>query len=172
MTIAITRSLAVAAALLTIGLPTSAATFNITMAGQTTTFEAPAAGGAISNFMITIGGVTFDTLLGGNDAPTYNLADNDLKGADGGIFSYVTNSAAAPGCLVLDCRLEFEDRADPEIPPVWAAFSLTDLEVFASGFYVIAPARDTPDGVVPVPPALALMLGGLAALAGLGRRRS
>lgn len=144
-----------------------AKTFNIDMNGQSTTFDAPAAGGAISNFSITISGTTFDTLLPGVDTPTYNLADNDFKAADGGIFSYVTNSMAGPGCLVEDCLLEFEDRADPEIPPIWAAFSLTALEVFASGEYIIS----DPDGVVPLPPALVAMLGGLGLLWGVGRRR-
>ena len=135
-------------------------TYDIAMGGQTTTFTAPMGGGAVSDFSITLAGVTYDTPDAGSPA-LYDPVDNDISAA-GSQFGYFSNSIAAPGCPVGDCVLEFENRADPLIPPVYAAYNTVNLgTVFTGGFYEITVAP------VPLPAGLVLLLTALLAVFGL-----
>ena len=142
--------------------PATAATvtYNIAMGGQNTTFTAPMGGGAVSDFSITLAGVTFDT----PDAampPLYDPVSNDISAA-GSQFGYLSNSIAGPGCPVGNCVLEFETAFDPLIPPAYAAFNAVDLgTVFAFGYYEITVAP------VPLPAGLVLLLSALLAVVGL-----
>lgn len=149
--------------------PASAAMFSVDLGSAATTFEALASGGPITNFTITIGGVTFDTPDGGTSAPVYDALENDINGAGGptapGGF---VNSAAAGGCLVMGCVLAFEDTVDGMPPFEWSAFPILPGPgtVFALGEYQITPVA------VPLPATLGLLAGALALLgSAAGRRR-
>ena len=159
----------ITAALVSAG-PVAAATYQITMAGQTTTFDAPLAGGAISNLSVSVAGVIFDTPQAGGLAPVYDPIENDIQGA-GGLFGYFANSIAGPGCAIGTCLLEFEDSNLGLPPKVWAVFPLingTPGAVIASGSYTISSI----DGVVPLPASVWLLGAGLAALTAFARVRS
>lgn len=144
--------------------PATAATvtYDIAMGGQNTTFTAPMGGGAVGDFSITLGGVTFDT----PDAampPLYDPVNNDIAAA-GSLFGYFSNSVAAPGCPAGDCVLEFETAIDNVTPPVFAAFNAVAFDgIIASGAYIITVAP------VPVPAGLVLLLSALLLM--LGYRR-
>ncbi|SEW11491.1 hypothetical protein SAMN05444851_1501 [Aliiroseovarius sediminilitoris] len=145
-----------------LALPASAATvtYDIAMGGQNTTFTAPMGGGAVGDFSITLGGVTFDT----PDAampPLYDPVTNDISAA-GSLFGYFSNSLAAPGCPAGECVLEFETAVDNVTPPVFAAFNAVAFDgLIASGAYIITVAP------VPVPAGLVLLLTALLAVFGL-----
>ncbi len=159
-------TLGVAAAAVLLPAAAGAVTRNIDFGSYETTFEAPEAGGAVSDLVAVLGGVTFDT-PDPVDPPFYNVATNDFSAEDGGIFSYYLGGA---GCPVLVCVLEFEDAIDDMTPPVWAAFTLEmgfPGDVFASGYYVISSAGPAP---VPLPAPLALLAAGLGGLMVLRRR--
>lgn len=147
-------------ALLATSIGSTAATFNISLGGQNTTFMAPMGGGVISNLSVTLGGVTFDTPNAGMP-PLYSPLLNDISAA-GSLFGYFSNSTAAPGCPVGNCVLEFETAFDNVTPPVFATYNNVVLgPVLTSGFYVITPAA------VPLPAGLLMILTALCGLAGL-----
>lgn len=153
-----------------------AASFQITLAGQTTGFTAPATGGPVSDLLVTLGEVSFDTPVAGPTAPTYDPVDNDINGVDGALFGYMTNSAATGTCAAGDCLLEFEDAEADAPPKLWAAFSEVDGifdEFLGAGEYAIVPGETSggPDGVVPLPAAGGLLAVGFGLLALTRRRR-
>lgn len=161
----------VVAVVMSLGLSVSAiaATFQIEMASQTTTFDAPLGGGGITGFSIAIGGVTFDTPEAGALSPVYDAVENDIQGI-GGLFGYFSNSLAGPGCAAGLCLLEFEDSNMGMPPKLWAVFPLVmgfPGGVIASGEYVIT----VPDAQIPLPAPAFLLIGGIAALAATRARR-
>ncbi|MCK8463827.1 hypothetical protein MUY35_08200 [Aliiroseovarius sp. S1339] len=135
-------------------------TYDIAMGGQNRTFTAPMGGGAVGDFSITLGGVTFDT----PDAvmpPLYDPVDNDIAAA-GSLFGYFSNSVAAPGCPVGNCVLEFETAVDNMTPPAFAAFNAVAFDgIISAGFYVITVAP------VPIPAGLVLLITALLVMIGL-----
>ncbi|MEM9709805.1 MAG: hypothetical protein AAF871_13570 [Pseudomonadota bacterium] len=152
--------------------------FDITFGGATGQFSAPEAGGLLTAFNITVFGITFDTLGVGSVAPTYDAVANDIRGA-ASTSGTVLNSAAGGGCTPLECVLDIEDSVDPGvIPGQYAIFPLemgVPGTVLFGGDYVITPPETggggTPDGIIPLPPALALLLGGLGLLVCQGFRK-
>lgn len=153
---------ALAAALAT---PAGALTYSIDIGGTVTSFDAPAGGGAVSNFAATIAGVLFDTPDAGSTAPVYDPAENDINGA-ASLFGGFRNSVAAGPCLALGCVLSFEDAIGNAPPRLWSMFPVLPFPdgVIAFGEYSIAP--------VPLPAGLPLLAAGAAALLALGRRRA
>ena len=69
-------------------------------------FDAPAAGGTITSLTANIDGVTYDTLAGGVNTPTYYVGTNDIGGS-GSSMGYATNSAAAGVCGAGECAFTF-----------------------------------------------------------------
>lgn len=147
-----------------------AASFNIAIAGETGLFDAPAAGGLLSSFSITLNGVTYDSLSAGPGAAVYQAVDNDIRG-NPGTEAFILNSTAGTGCLALECVLSLESSVDPGvIPPLYALFPL-DMgipgTVTQSGEYMISavPSVDP----VPLPASVLLLGGALGLIAGLRR---
>ncbi len=156
------RTAALAAFVAVAPMAAHAATWNIDFGSTATTFDADP-GGLVGNMTVTLGGVTFDTPEIGDSAPVYNLASNDFRAFDGSKFSYYLGTAGCPQPI---CLLEFEDRFDSMIPPVWAAFPLVDGipgSVLASGHYEIS--------AIPLPATAGLIAAALAGLGVVARRR-
>ncbi len=129
-------------------------------------FDAPLAGGAIAALTATIGGVTYDTLAGGANAPTFYAASNDIGGAASSL-GYATNSAAAGVCGAGECAFSFYRIYDATIPGEWYADRVfvppADQISLDLGNYVIAP--------VPGPLGAMLLASAIAAIASLARPR-
>jgi hypothetical protein len=161
----------VAAVMCSLPAAVQAATFQISVGSQDTTFEAPLSGGPISSFSVSIDGVLFDTPDSGNVAPVYDAAGNDINGAMSPFGSFLNSTAGAPASecsSLLSCVLVFEDRINIMTPGNWSAFPLVmgvGGPVFAFGQYSINPVP------VPLPAALPLFAGGLGLLGWMARRR-
>jgi hypothetical protein len=161
------KAAGVAAAIVLLPGMAGAVTYDIDFGSYETTFSAPEGGGAVSDLVAVLGGVTFDTPDPANP-PFYSPATNDFMPEGGGIFSFYLGGA---GCPQPSCVLEFEDAIDATMPPVWAAFPLVmgvPGEVFASGSYIVTPSA------IPAPAAVWLLGTALAGLGflRLGRRRA
>ncbi len=159
--------------------PASAASFGFDFGGGIAgTFDAPVGGGPISAFLVAIGDTTFDTLPPGGDAPYYNPILNTFNGLMDVEFRGVSETtgrvfpgAASATCPAGEtCVLELFDTAGGTAAPEWAFQNLT-LEInVAGGYYAIDPVPV--GGEIPLPPALPLMLAGLAGLGLIARRRA
>lgn len=151
--------------------PASATTFNIFLGSGTTTFDAPSGGGAISNFSITVSGITFDTAQTGSSTPVYNAANRDIRGA-ASQFGGFTNSTASGGCPVGSCVLAFESSIALNAPKNWLAFMVGSSGNIANGTYTILQIAPPPGPVVPLPAPILFLASGVAALAFAGRRKA
>jgi hypothetical protein len=158
----------------------SAMTFQIDfLNGTQATFDAPAAGGLISGLVMTLGGITYDREAPGFTPPSYDPVFNDFSDPGPGVtFSYWGSSVSDPTCPTPLCVVEFEDRNDDLVPPVWAANTVPFSTALGSGYYEITPVEGGGNGngggmsPVPVPAGVLLLASGLAGLGALrlGRR--
>lgn len=147
-----------------------AATWNIDFGSVEATFTAPAEGGLVSDLVVTLGGVTYDRAVPGFTAPSYDPVYNDFSAPGGGVsFSYWGSTLVGSGCPEALCLIEFEDRASPMIPPLWATNTVPFSSTLGNGHYDITPAAVGP-APIPVPAPLGLLVAGVAAI-GLVRRR-
>lgn len=146
--------------------------FDIVVGGNNGSFLAPDTGGVISNFTVTLSGITFDApdlSQGPNFEPIYDPLENDING-QANLFAYFTNTTAGPMCPISKCVLEFED-SDMGMPPkLYSVFNIDVLTVFDSGEYKITPSSDM--SVVPIPAAAWLFATGLISLVGFSKRKA
>lgn len=133
------------------------------------TFDAPVGGGSVSNFSVTLSGVTFDTSLG--SATTFDYDPTIVEFTYSGGFASFTNSANYAACAPGECFLEIYPDPTP-IPGDYLAVDKLLNNLGPGTKYQIDPVPVNP---VPVPAGLALLLtalGGLAALAARRRTRT
>ncbi|MCV6598613.1 MAG: hypothetical protein OIF40_16220 [Mangrovicoccus sp.] len=154
-----------------------AATFRIFTAPANTigTFEAPIAGGLVSNLFITQSGVLFDIRLDANGPITYDPAVADFRGISSASF---TNSANYPGvCGPGDCLMEIYPLpdglgGDPNIPSDILAVDAMLNNIDEGVYYFVDPNPvGVPPSPVPLPPALAGLTAALAGLVLMRRRK-
>lgn len=140
--------------------------FNISTSNLLGTFEAPAAGGAVTSMSVSVAGHVFDMLGTGSLAPIYHSASNDLSGTPGGIGG-TTNSAASGVCGIGECVFTFERSVLPT-PGEWHVEKILPLSEQANitgGFYEIKMSA------VPLPASIPLLVGALGLMAFVGRKR-
>jgi len=149
----------------------SAVTFNLYSAGTQNVlgmFHAPMGGGAITSMTVTVGGITYDQLGTGTQAPQYNKATNDISG-NGASLGAVFNSTAAEPCGPGNCAFSFYAIYDPLIPGEWYSDKIAPAgkeKSLSFGFYEIKLAA------VPIPASTAFLLTAIAALVLTYRRKS
>lgn len=132
------------------------------------TFQAPVGGGPVTNLMVTLDGVHFDTM----DSPTtnfvYDTGLNEFTWATA--TPSFTNSAAVAGvCVAFGCDLTLFPDPDPLVPGDYQAIDQNFNNLGPGTKYAINP---NPTEVVPVPAALPLILTGMGVLAVLRARRN
>jgi hypothetical protein len=160
-------SRAALAATLAFGTGTAqAAVFSVDFSGGNGTvlgsFVAAPTGGPVSNFTVTLAGVTFDTFIGGTH--DYDAAINEFTYT--GSFPAYTNSAAYPICGIGACFLEIYPDPDPVVPGDYLAIDADLNNIDAGTKYVIIPPSP-----IPLPATAWLLLGGLATLSTAAWRR-
>lgn len=149
----------------------SGITFNIYSAGTQNVlgmFHAPMGGGAITSMSVTVGGITYDQLGTGSQAPQYNKAANDIGGT-GSSLGAVFNSTAMEPCGPGNCAFSFYAIYDPLIPGEWYSDKIAPVgkeKSLSLGFYEIKLAA------VPIPASTAFLLTAIAALVLTYRRKS
>ncbi|WP_375688132.1 hypothetical protein [Pseudooceanicola sp. LIPI14-2-Ac024] len=153
--------------------PATSATFEIDFSllgsgSYTGTFEADPMGGVVSNFVATIGAVTFDTQVSGA-AFEYDPLGGDFVNYTG--FPAFTNSVAVAGvCGVGLCALELYPNPYDPVPGDYLAIDEFFNNIDDGTKYAINPVPT--DGVIPLPASLPLMIGAGVMLAAVRRRRS
>lgn len=131
------------------------------------TFQAPVGGGPVTNLMVTLDGVHFDTMDSATTNFAYDLALNEFTWATA--TPSFTNSVAVPGvCAALGCDLTLFPDPDPLVPGDYQAIDASLNNLGPGTKYSINP---NPTEVVPVPAALPLAATGLAFLAVMRLRR-
>ena len=148
----------------------NAATFNIDFSGGASTvlgtFDAPLAGGAVTNFSVTLSGVTFDTSTGAATTFTYNPVINEFAYTGG--FASFTNSANNVLCPAGGCFLEIYPDPTPAIPGDYLAIDASLSNIDAGTKYLINPVPLI--APVPLPPALPVAFIALGFLFFLGKK--
>lgn len=134
------------------------------------TFQAPVGGGLVTNLMVTLDGVHFDTMDSATTNFVYDTALNEFTWATA--TPSFTNSVAVPGvCAALGCDLTLFPDPDPLVPGDYQAIDANLNNLGPGTKYSINP---NPTALVPVPAALPLAASAFAALAALrfrgGRR--
>lgn len=152
-----------------------AATFQIDFGPAQTTFVADPAGGPVSGFSITLGGVTFDDPTSGINEPTYHpaqIVDDPVFGPtsyDASIHSQIfdvgfgifLNSAAAGSCQASGCFLALS------LGNGWSAFQINpNLVELGHGSYAIS----GPIAPVPASSAALFLVSSLLVLVGFRRQ--
>jgi hypothetical protein len=171
------KSAITAAFVLTASAPAKAVTYNFTMGGSASTFDAPLGGGLLTSFSVLIGNTLFDTLGLGAAAPVYTplfnplngLFDIELHGA-GQPTAHVFNSVGSPECPVGDCIMQIFDTGGGGSLPEFLVLNTVTLQNVALGLYSIDPAPVVPP--VPLPAPAWLLVFGLAGLGVAARRLS
>lgn len=131
------------------------------------TFQAPIGGGAVTNLMVTLDGVHFDTMDSATTNFVYDTAINEFTWATA--TPSFTNSVAVPGvCLALGCDLTLFPDPDPLVPGDYQAVDANFNNLGPGTKYSINPAGTE---IVPVPAALPLAATGFGLLAILRARR-
>lgn len=148
-----------AAVLLVAAGAANAATFQIDFSvnggmGVIGTFNAPTGGGVVSDFSVTLSGVTFDTQVGGG-AFEYDPTVNDFT--NWAAFPSYTNSAATGICAAGGCFLEIYPIADGT-PGDYLAIDASLANIDDGTKYLIDPSP------VPLPASAAFLLAGLGAV--------
>ncbi|MEM1273664.1 MAG: hypothetical protein AAGF88_07600 [Pseudomonadota bacterium] len=143
-----------------------AATFSVDFSvngtmGVVGTFEAPATGGVVSNFSVTLSGVTFDTQVGGG-AFEYNPTVNDFENYSA--FPSYSNSVATGLCAIGACFLEIYPIGDGT-PGDYLAIDAALANIDDGTKYLIGPSA------IPLPASAALLLAALGSVA-FTRRKS
>jgi len=160
---------AIVAATLALPVPASAVTFGLDFSNGAGTapgsFDAPLAGGAVTNLTATISGILFDTQLPGTTSFDYDPAINEFTYS--GSFPSFTNSLAYAICPPGQCFLEIYPDPDPLAPGDYLAVDKDLNNIDVGTKYVILPPQP-----IPLPSALGVLGLGLGALTMLaGRRR-
>lgn len=132
------------------------------------TFQAPVGGGPVTNLMVTLDGVHFDTMDSATTNFAYDTGLNEFTWATA--TPSFTNSAAVVGvCVAFGCDLTLFPDPDPLVPGDYQAIDQNLNNLGPGTKYSINP---NPTEVVPVPGALPLALTGVGVLAVLRARRS
>lgn len=128
-------------------------------------FDAPAAGGPVTAFSVTLGATAFDMLTGGATALSYDAATNEFEGA--GAFPLIVPSAATAECPPGDCALELYPNPGDPIPGDFLALNIVTLENIDFGNYVIDPVPSP----VPLPATLPMALAAFGLMGWVRSRR-
>ena len=151
----------------------SAATYQVDFSGGggtvIGTFDAPLAGGNVSNFMVALSGVTFDTSTGVVTTFTYNPVINEFEYTSPGPFPSFTNSVNTPLCAAGGCFLEIYPDPTPGVPGDYLAIDALLNNIDAGTKYIIDP--NPVMSPVPLPASVPLLAAGLVLLGWLGRRK-
>ncbi len=132
------------------------------------TFQAPVGGGPVTNLMVTLDGVHFDTMDSATTNLAYSIALNEFTWATA--TPSFTNSVAVAGvCAASACDLTLFPDPDPLVPGDYQAIDQNFNNLGPGTKYSINP---TPTEVIPVPAALPLAATGVGILAFLRLRRS
>ena len=132
------------------------------------TFQAPVGGGLVTNLMVTLDGVHFDTMDSATTNFVYDTALNEFTWATA--TPSFTNSAPVVGvCVAFGCDLTLFPDPDPLVPGDYQAIDQNFNNLGPGTKYAINP---NPTEVVPVPGALPLALTGMGVLTALRLRRN
>ena len=132
------------------------------------TFQAPVGGGAVTNLMVTLDGVHFDTMDSATTNFVYDTGLNEFTWATA--TPSFTNSVAVAGvCAAFGCDLTLFPDPTPGIPGDYQAIDENFNNLGPGTKYEINPQ---PAAIVPIPAAVPLVVSGVGLLALVRSRRS
>lgn len=166
----ILRRLCVMAAFGILPLSASAATFQINFSQNGTnniigTFDAPASGGAVTNLMVQMFDVLFDTRIDGGGSFDYDPAAGDF--VNYAAFPTYTNATGNATCAANGCMLQIYPLPNDPTPGDYLAIDANLNNIDDGTKYAISGPIAAP---VPLPAGVGLMLTALAGLAALRRK--